>query len=128
MNQSLLDVIEMDLGSPGNLLTVYINVHDSSLSRKWLTALNELINKQYHLEKNYCFFGFADGERNGAYLIDQINTSKDLYKILDMCNNYDFKHSANKDKEIQLATYCNFNTNTNKQTLKTLLTQSAIPV
>jgi hypothetical protein len=75
MNQSLLDVIEMDLGSPGNLLTVYINVHDSSLSRKWLTALNELINKQYHLEKNYCFFGFADGERNGAYLIDQINSS-----------------------------------------------------
>jgi len=75
MNQSLLDVIEMDLGTPGNLLTVYINVHDSSLSRKWLTALNELINKQYHLEKNYCFFGFADSERNGAYLIDQINSS-----------------------------------------------------
>ena len=75
MNQSLLDVIEMDLGTPGNLLTVYINVHDSSLSRKWLTAVNELIRDDYHLEKNYCFLGFADGERNGAYLIDQINSS-----------------------------------------------------
>ena len=75
MNQLLLDVIEMDLGTPGNLITVYINVHDSSLSRKWLTAVNELINKQYHLEKNYCFFGFADSERNGAYLINQINSS-----------------------------------------------------
>jgi hypothetical protein len=75
MNQLLLDVIEMDLGTPGNLFTVYIDVHNSSLGRKWLTALNELIRKDYHLEKNYCFFGFADSERDGAYLITQINTS-----------------------------------------------------
>jgi hypothetical protein len=27
------------------------------------------------LEKNYCFFGFADCERNAAYLCDQINAS-----------------------------------------------------
>ena len=50
MNQSLLDVVEMDLDD----LTVYINVYDNSLSRKWLTALNHLIENQYHLEKNYC--------------------------------------------------------------------------
>jgi len=75
MNQSLLDVIEMDLGVPGNSRTIYINVYDSSLSRKWLTAVNELICNNYHLEKNYCFFGFADSDRNGAYLITQINSS-----------------------------------------------------
>ena len=75
MNPSIVDIIEMDLGTPGNVLTVYINVYDSSLSRKWLTAVNQLIKNNYHLEKNYCFFGFADGERNGAYLIDQINSS-----------------------------------------------------
>jgi hypothetical protein len=75
MNPSTVDIIEMDLGTPGNVLTVYINVHDSSLSRKWLTALNQLIKNSYHLEKNYCFFGFADGERNGTYLITQINAS-----------------------------------------------------
>ena len=75
MNQSLLDVIEVDLGTPGNLLTVYIDVHDNSLSRKWLTAVNELIRNRYHLEKNYCFFGFVDSKRNGVYLIDQINSS-----------------------------------------------------
>jgi hypothetical protein len=73
MNQLLLDVIEMDLED----LTVYINVYDSSLSRKWLTALNQLIEQNYHLEKNYCFFGFADGPRNGDYLIEQINHSID---------------------------------------------------
>jgi len=71
MNRLLLDVIEIDLED----LTVYVDVYDSSLSRKWLTALNKLIKDNYHLEKNYCFFGFADGVRNGQYLIDQINAS-----------------------------------------------------
>jgi len=71
MNRLLLDVIEMDLDG----LTVYIDVYDSSLSRKWLTALNHLVKNNYHLEKNYCFFGFADGPRNGKYLIEQINSS-----------------------------------------------------
>jgi len=71
MNQSLLDVVELDLDD----LTIYINVYDNSLSRKWLTALNHLIEHEYHLEKNYCFFGFAEGDRNGAYLIEQINNT-----------------------------------------------------
>jgi hypothetical protein len=69
MNQSLLDVVELDLDD----LTVYVNVYDNSLSRKWLTALNQLIADEYHLEKNYCFFGFAESDRNGSYLIEQIN-------------------------------------------------------
>jgi hypothetical protein len=67
----LLDVIEIDL----NELTVYVNVYDNTLSRKWLASLNELVAKDYHLEKNYCFLGFAEGERNGNYLLDQINSS-----------------------------------------------------
>jgi hypothetical protein len=71
----MIETIEMDLGTAGNLLTVYIDVYDNSLSRKWLAALNQLIRDQYHLEKNYCFFGFADSERSGAYLITQINAS-----------------------------------------------------
>ena len=75
MKKSSIDVIEIDLGTTNDLLTVYINVYESSLSRKWLTALNELISKDYHLEKNYCFFGFPDGPRNGDYLIKQINSS-----------------------------------------------------
>ena len=72
-----LDRIQIVLknSDSGNLLTVYIDVVDNSLSRKWLTALNTLINDGYHLEKNYCFFGFADGPRNGDYLIEQINSS-----------------------------------------------------
>jgi hypothetical protein len=68
----ILDQIKIALGSD---LTIYIDVADTSLGRKWLAALNHLIENHYHLEKNYCWFGFADGPRNGQYLIDQINAS-----------------------------------------------------
>jgi hypothetical protein len=71
----LLDQIEIRLGQPEDLITIYFDVYNSSLSNKWLTALNQLLDQQYHLEKNYCFFGFADGPRNGQYLLDQINSS-----------------------------------------------------
>ena len=75
MNRLLLDVVEIELGVPGKTIQVYIDIYDSSLSRKWLKALNHLIKNNYHLEKNYCFFGFVDGPRNGPYLIEQINNS-----------------------------------------------------
>jgi hypothetical protein len=73
--QYLLDVVEIDLGTTQDTLRVYANIYDNSLSRKWLAALNDLLINQYHLEKNYCFFGFADGPRNGPYILDQINSS-----------------------------------------------------
>jgi len=66
---ALLDQVEITLED----LTVYIDVEDNSLSRKWLAALNSVIEQGLHLEKNYCFMGWAEGERNGAYLIEQIN-------------------------------------------------------
>jgi hypothetical protein len=68
----LLDCITITLD---NTLKVYIDVDDNSLSRKWLAALNNLLKNDYHLEKNYCWFGFADGPRNGPYLLEQINAS-----------------------------------------------------
>jgi hypothetical protein len=75
IKQYLLDVVEIDLGLPGDTLTIYLDVWQNSLSQKWLTALNQLIRDDYHLEKNYCFFGFADGPRNGVYILEQINLS-----------------------------------------------------
>jgi hypothetical protein len=74
---TLLDQIEIDLknNKTNELLTVYIDVFDSSLSRKWLLALNNLVENNYHLEKNYCFHGFIESERNAEYIVDQINQS-----------------------------------------------------
>ena len=115
MNQLLLDVVEIDLGTPDDVLRVYVNVYDNSLSRKWLQALNHLLSGQYHLEKNYCFFGFADGPRNGQYLLQQINHSIHAinksgigYSIddhFDIANSVDGQDGVNHDHFNQLHRY-----------------------
>jgi len=70
----LLDRIEIDLRGEDNL-TLYIDVTDNSLSRKWLSALNSIIRNDLHLEKNYCWLGWPSSARTAEYIIDQINTS-----------------------------------------------------
>lgn len=71
----MIETVEIDLGSADDHLTLYIDIYNNSLSRKWLQALNKLIVDEYHLEKNYCFLGFADSKRNGNYILSQINQS-----------------------------------------------------
>jgi hypothetical protein len=70
----LLDRIEIDLRGADNL-TLHIDVTDNSLSRKWLTALNDIIRNNLHLEKNYCWLGWTESERDAEYIIKQINAS-----------------------------------------------------
>lgn len=71
-----LQSVEIDLrNSTGNTITVYIDVDDNSLSRKWISALEQLVRDNYHLEKNYCWFGFVEGQRNAEYICTQINRS-----------------------------------------------------
>jgi hypothetical protein len=65
----------MTLRGNSGELDVYIDVYDNSLSRKWLVALNNLITKQYHLEKNYCWMGWTESARTVEYLCVQINRS-----------------------------------------------------
>jgi hypothetical protein len=111
----LLDQVEIDLGTGTDVLRVYVDVYDNSLSHKWLDALNNLLLNQYHLEKNYCFFGFADGPRNGPYLVEQINRSIDAinksdlnYKIVDhftMENSVDELGGVNREHFNQLHRY-----------------------
>jgi hypothetical protein len=72
----LLDSIEIDLrGADNTVLTVYIDVEDNSLSRKWLTAVNDIIQTGLHLEKNYCWLGWTESTRTAEYLCTQINRS-----------------------------------------------------
>lgn len=72
----MLDSIEIDLrGADDDILTVYIDVADNSLSRKWLTALNDIITNGLHLEKNYCWLGWTESARTAEYLCTQINRS-----------------------------------------------------
>ena len=55
------------------LLPVYINVYSSSLAEKWLSSLNYLLKNNFHLEKNFCFMGWPENNRDGEYILDQIN-------------------------------------------------------
>jgi hypothetical protein len=66
----------MDLrGADNSILTVYIDIADNSLSRKWLAALNDIIRTGLHLEKNYCWLGWTESARTAEYLCIQINRS-----------------------------------------------------
>jgi hypothetical protein len=76
-NQLLDQVVITLRNRHGNTLPVLIDVYNNSLSRKWLNALNRLIHEEYHLEKNYCFLGFPNGDRTPEYICDQINSSID---------------------------------------------------
>ena len=71
-----METIEIDLrGANKELQTVYIDVHDNSLSRKWLAALDHVIDTELHLEKNYCWLGWTEHARNLDYLCTQVNRS-----------------------------------------------------
>jgi hypothetical protein len=70
----MLDRVEIMLrDSAGSTLPVHFDVYDNSLSRKWLTAFNSILDKKLHLEKNYCFFGFPKSDRDLDFLSAEIN-------------------------------------------------------
>ena len=73
--KTLIDTIEITLRGKDSFLTFYIDVFDNSLSHKWINSLNHLLQYNYHLEKNYCFFGFVNSPRDGQYILNQINQS-----------------------------------------------------
>ena len=54
-------------------LDVYFDIRDNDFTRRWRAELIKLLNNDMHLEKNYCFMGFAKSPRNTQYLCDQIN-------------------------------------------------------
>lgn len=59
----------------GDILPVYIDVYSGSLAEKWLNSLNQLLKNNFHLEKNFCMVGFLQNERDGQYILDQVNQS-----------------------------------------------------
>ena len=71
-----LDQIEIVLRDhEQNHVRVIIDVFDNSLSGRWLAALNHILDERLHLEKNYCFMGFAQGDRTGELILQQVNHS-----------------------------------------------------
>ena len=85
----ILDKITMRLRSEDfSTMEVYIDVHDTSLGRKWLTALNDILDQKLILEKNYCFMGFIFGQRNGEVILNEINNA---IEFINEHSNIDYK-------------------------------------
>ena len=70
--------IEIVLRNPENLsdtLSYYIDVEDTDFNRRWLALLKNNLRNKAHLEKNYCWLGWADSPRDADYLCRQINNA-----------------------------------------------------
>ena len=79
----MLDRIEMKLRGVDGILPIYFDVYDNSLSKKWLDAFNGLLANNSHLEKNFCFMGFPDCERNLDVIVTQIITACQRCRFFD---------------------------------------------
>ena len=69
-----IEIVLRDI-SDQDRLSLWINVWDNSLARRWLQALEQVLIRALPLQKNYCFLGFADSVRDGAFLCAEINRS-----------------------------------------------------
>jgi len=56
-------------------LSYYIDVELTDFAQRWLKLLEKNLTQNFHLEKNYCWLGWADSPRNVDYLCEQINTA-----------------------------------------------------
>jgi hypothetical protein len=76
MSGTELSPVKVTLRDPINRdrqLTYTIVPEDNELARDWLVALQEILQKNLHLEKNFCFLGFPHSPRTVTYLCDQLN-------------------------------------------------------
>ena len=72
-----------------DLVDYTIDVADTPLAQSWYTALNELLQQNKYLEKNFCFLGFPNSARNLEYLCAELNWAKD--KINNFFDDYKIK-------------------------------------
>ena len=69
-------------------LDYFINVYDTPMGNLWYTALQDVLQRNLYLEKNFCFLGFPDSQRDLEYICteltwarNQINTDVNPLKL-----------------------------------------------
>lgn len=67
----LQDKVKVELTN----MSYTVQVYDTPLGQRWLTALRDNLQNKRILEKNFCFLGFADSKRNLRYLVGEVNES-----------------------------------------------------
>ena len=73
MEQYLQDQIKITLSGTKEL-TYTIQLYDHPFVRRWLAEFKGILSNKLILEKNYCFLGFADSQRNLQFLCDELNS------------------------------------------------------
>ena len=56
-----------------DILPIYIEPNDSELAKDWQIALHKELMRDSLLEKNYCWHGWPDSQRDLKYLCEQLN-------------------------------------------------------
>ena len=72
MEQYLQDQIKITLLGTKEL-TYTIRLYDHPFVQRWLEEFKGILKTKLVLEKNYCFLGFADSQRNLQFLCDELN-------------------------------------------------------
>jgi len=68
--------IEIVLRNPEDktdTLSYFIDIETTDFNLRWLELFKQNLENNLHLEKNYCWLGWADSPRNAEYLCQQIN-------------------------------------------------------
>jgi hypothetical protein len=68
--------IEIVLRNPIDLkdqISYYIDVELTDFNSRWLELVKQNLKKNLHLEKNYCWLGWADSPRDVNFLCNEIN-------------------------------------------------------
>jgi hypothetical protein len=85
-NKFLFDQVRVGL----NDKAYYIQIYDTPLGRRWIKALNDNLKQKRVLEKNFCFLGFADSNRDLNYLVRELN------KHIEQLNSFTFSPAYEK--------------------------------
>jgi hypothetical protein len=68
-----IEIVLRNPNSKEDFFSYYIDVPITDFNSRWLDLLNQNLSADLHLEKNYCWLGWADGPRNAGYICDKIN-------------------------------------------------------
>jgi len=93
--------IEIVLRNPQNkqdTLSYYIEFEPTDFNLRWLSAVEQNIKNNLHLEKNYCFLGWAKSPRDIDYLCNEIN--KAITQINNFNSNGIWQKQGLKDYQI----------------------------
>lgn len=58
-------------------LDYIIDVYDTPLGERWFSALQDILRRNLYLEKNFCFLGFPDSQRDLNYICQELSWAVD---------------------------------------------------